>query len=255
MHIMKVLGIDIGGSGIKGCPVDTRTGKLLAERIRIPTPKPATAEALLDTISAIAKQHDWKGPVGCGFPGVVRRGVICTAANLDKSLIGMNLYSRLARRIGRPAVVINDADAAGLAEMRFGAGKGAKGVTLLMTVGTGIGIALFTQGQLVPNLELGHMMLKLPRHNKWRDAERLVADSARKRHELNWKQWSQRMNHYLAYIEQLINPDLIIIGGGVAKKEEKFGDYLRTKAELKMATLQNQAGIVGAAIASRPGKG
>jgi len=248
---MQVLGIDIGGTGIKGCPVCTETGEMLGERFRIPTPKEATESAVLETVQSIAKEFSWKGPVGCGYPGVVRRGVIHTAANLDKSLIGVDFAASLGRRVGRPAWVVNDADAAGLAEMRFGAGKDEHGVVIMLTIGTGIGTALFVDGHLVPNLELGHVKMRLHKDPKYHDAEKLVADSARKRADLSWKQWSKRFNRYLAYMQKLINPDLIILGGGAAKKGDKFLQYLESDVPIKTATLENTAGIIGAAMASR----
>lgn len=248
---MHILGIDIGGSGIKGNPVDTETGEMLGERYRIPTPKPATPDAVLETLCQIAKQFSWQGPVGCGYPGVVRGGVIHTAANLDDSLIGMNLARSLEKAVGSPAMVINDADAAGLAEMRFGAGKGEGGLVLVITIGTGIGTALFAHGHLVPNTEFGHIKMKLHKDPKWQEAEKLVADSARKREDITWKQWAARFNSYLAYMQMLLNPDLVILGGGAAKKGEKFMPYLKSDVPLKTAVLENRAGIIGAAMGSR----
>ncbi len=248
---MQVLGIDIGGTGIKGCPVCTETGEMLGERYRIPTPAEATEEAILDTVQSIAKEFSWKGPVGCGYPGVVHRGVIHSAANLDKSLIGVDLAKGLGSRVGRPAWVVNDADAAGLAEMRFGAGKDERGVVIMLTIGTGIGTALFVDGHMVPNLELGHVKMRLHKDPKYQDAEKLVADSARRKADLSWKQWAKRFNRYLAYMEKLLNPDLILLGGGAAKKGDKFMKYLEAQASIKTATLENRAGIIGAALASR----
>nr|WP_255567948.1 ROK family protein [Ruficoccus sp. ZRK36] len=231
--------------------MDTNTGEMLGERFRIATPKPATLEAVVDTIGQIAEHFEWKGPVGCGFPCVMRKGIAYTAANLDKSLIGADLAKAVSDRVGSPAVVINDADAAGLAVMRFGVGKDEKGLAMVITIGTGIGSALFYEGKLIPNSELGHVTLNLKKEGKAQDAETLVADSARKRDDLSWKEWSVRFTEYLKNMELVMNPDVFILGGGAAKKKDKFLKHLKVDTPVKVATLENRAGIIGAAMASR----
>lgn len=241
---MHVFGLDVGGSGIKGAPVDTQSGELLAERVRLLTPQPATPEAILETCVELIRQMGWDGPVGCGFPGVVKNGVIQTAANIDKSAIGFDFQRGLEEALGNPAQVINDGDAAGLAEMRWGAGKGVGGVVLMLTVGTGIGTALFTGGKLVPNTELGHIEID------GYDAETRAAYSARQREDLSWKTYARRLNKYLTTIELLLWPDLIIIGGGLSKKSEKFLPRLETRTEVVPAKMLNTAGIAGAALAA-----
>lgn len=244
----KVLGIDIGGSGVKGAIVDIKTGKFLTERLRVPTPKPYSLEGLLDAIDEIIKTFNWSGVVGCGFPGVVRQQIIETALNLGLPFYGVNLAEEIGRRSACNAWVINDADAAGIGEMRFGAGKNQTGSVLMLTVGTGIGSALFTNGNLVPNLEFGSIKMKDKKSGKMVLAETLCSDAARKRLDLKWEVWAERFNKYLNYIQSLINPDLIILGGGISSKPEKFFDYLDVKCDLVLASLENRAGIAGAAF-------
>jgi polyphosphate glucokinase len=239
-----VLGIDIGGTGIKGAPVDTRAGQLLADRHRILTPKPATPDAVTEVVAQLAKFFDWSGPTGATFPAVVKQGVPRTAANVDDAWIGTDAAGRFAEAIGGAVTVVNDADAAGIAEMRFGAGKGRRGLVIMVTLGTGIGSALFLDGELVPNTELGH--LKMGK----KDAERRAAESVREEHDLSWKEWSERVEEYLVMVEELFSPDLFIIGGGVSKKSEKFVPRLtEVRTEIVAAQLLNEAGIVGAAVA------
>lgn len=244
----KVLGIDIGGSGVKGAIVDIKTGKFLTERLRVPTPKPYSLEGLLDAIDEIIKTFNWNGVVGCGFPGVVRQQIIETALNLGSPFYGVNLAEEIGRCSACNAWVINDADAAGIGEMRFGAGKNQNGSVLMLTVGTGIGSALFTNGNLVPNLEFGSIKMKDKKSGKMVLAETLCSDAARKRLDLKWEVWAERFNKYLNYIQSLINPDLIILGGGISSKPEKFFDYLDVKCDLVLASLENRAGIAGAAF-------
>lgn len=244
----KVLGIDIGGSGVKGAIVDIKTGKFLTERLRVPTPKPYSLEGLLEAIDEIIKTFNWNGVVGCGFPGVVRQQIIETALNLGSPFYGVNLAEEIGRRSACNAWVINDADAAGIGEMRFGAGKNQNGSVLMLTVGTGIGSALFTNGNLVPNLEFGSIKMKDKKSCKMVLAETLCSDAARKRLDLKWEVWAERFNKYLNYIQSLINPDLIILGGGISSKPEKFFDYLDVKCDLVLASLENRAGIAGAAF-------
>jgi polyphosphate glucokinase len=255
---MKVLGIDIGGSGIKGAPVDTVRGALAGERIRIPTPQPAIPGAVAGVVADIVRHFEWQDAVGCTFPAVIKRGVAYSAAHVDRSWIGMD-GERLLEEATRCQVrLINDADAAGLAEMRFGAGRRQKGVVILLTLGTGIGSAVFTDGRLVPNTEFGHMEVR------GKDAEHRASAHARKVNGLSWKKWAGRINEFLARMEALFSPDLFIIGGGVSKKHEKFFPFLRARADIQPAELRNEAGIVGAALAavklagrmpSRPGAG
>jgi polyphosphate glucokinase len=242
---MELLGIDIGGSGIKGAPVNLKTGLLSAKRVRFPTPQPASPAEVAKTVARLVKKFKWQGAVGCGFPAVIRRGVALTAANVDKSWIGTDAARLFSQAAGCPVMVINDADAAGLAEMRFGAGKGRQGVVFTITIGTGLGSALFVDGKLVPNTELGHIEVRS------KDAERRASDAVRQRKELSWKEWAVRFNEYLLTLERLFYPDLFILGGGASKKTEKFLPYLTVQAEVLPAQLLNDAGIVGAALAAK----
>jgi polyphosphate glucokinase len=243
---VNVFGIDVGGSGIKGAPVDTETGELLAERIRIKTPKPATPEAIATTAVEVVRRSGWDGPVGCGFPAVIKDGVVRTAANIDKAAIGFDMQERLERELKGPVRVINDGDAAGLAEMRWGAGRGCEGVVLMLTLGTGIGTSLFVEGRLVPNTELGHIELR------GKDAEHRASDSARKREDLSWQQYAERLDEYLHKIEDLLWPDLIVIGGGISKRSDRFFPHLTARTKVVRAEMLNEAGIAGAALASVP---
>ena len=244
----KILGIDIGGSGIKGAPVHTKKGRLLHDRYRIPTPQPATPKAVAETVFEIMGATDWDGPLGCTVPGRVVNGVVETAANIDGSWAGTNAAKLFRKTCGVPVAVLNDADAAGLAEVRFGAGRKQKGTVLVLTFGTGIGSALFTDGHLVRNTELGHLRFD------HRIAEHVAADSVRSKEHLTWERWARRrVQPVLEMYEFLFSPDLLIIGGGVSKPErwEVFSPFLTTKATLKPAALGNEAGIVGAALAAR----
>jgi polyphosphate glucokinase len=241
---MEVLGLDIGGTGIKGALVDTESGHMLTERFRLLTPHPATPKAMIATTAEIVDHFNWHGPVGCGFPSAIKQGVVLTAANVSKKWIGFNLEEALQTLTGCDVVVLNDADAAGLAEMRFGAGRDQEGVVLIVTLGTGIGISLFVRGQLVPNLELGHIEIGGV------DADDWASGITRELENLSWKNWGKRVNKYLVTMEHLLWPDLIIIGGGVSKKHEKFFPYLTTQTPVVPAKMRNQAGIVGAALAA-----
>jgi polyphosphate glucokinase len=241
---MDILGIDIGGSGIKGAPVDIESGEMLADRHRIPTPHPAYPKDVGRVVSQLAREFDWKGPIGCGFPAVVQSGVSLTAANIHKKWIGTSASELFSRSTGCPTTVINDADAAGLAEMKFGAGKERKGVIFLITIGTGLGTALFSNGQLVPNTELGHIKIR------GKDAELRASDAVRKKKDLSWKKWALRFDEYLDTLERLFWPDLFILGGGASKKSHKFLKHLSVRAEVIPAELGNEAGIVGAALAA-----
>lgn len=241
---MQVLGIDVGGTGIKGAPVDTIRGTLLAERFRLPTPQPSTPRAVANTIAEITRHFDWTGPAGCGFPGVVRDGVVLTAANVSKKWLGVQADELLKTSTALDFLLVNDADAAGIAEMRFGAGKGREGVILMLTLGTGIGSALGLDGKLVPNLELGQLEI----HG--RNAEKWASDKVREDKNLSWKKWAKRLDAYLDRVHSHLWPNLIILGGGGSKKFEKFASYLTVECPVVPAELRNEAGIIGAALAA-----
>ncbi|HDR05865.1 MAG TPA: ROK family protein [Candidatus Marinimicrobia bacterium] len=241
---MDVLGIDFGGSGIKGFPINAETGEALAERYRIATPNPATPKAVAKKIAELTAHFQWKGPVGCGFPAAVKAGVVRTAANIDKEWIGKDAAALFSEATGCPFKVLNDADAAGLAELTFGAGKNRQGVVILITVGTGLGTVVFNDGHLLPNTEFGHV------EYKGDIAERYASDAVRKRDELKWKEWAARFDEYLCYLTKLFYPDLFIIGGGISKKMDKFSEYLKVNVPVVPAELKNNAGIVGAALAA-----
>ncbi len=242
---MKVLGIDIGGSGIKGAPVDTETGQMLAARIRLPTPAGGRPGPMVDIIADIVQSFKWSGPIGCGYPGVVQNGVTLSAANVSKKWIGFHAADEIAQKTGCPVCVVNDADAAGLAEMHFGVGRGRDGVVMVVTIGTGLGTALFTNGHLLPNAELGHIEID------GQDAELRASDAARKREKLSWKKWGKRFNKYLNTLYFLFSPDLIVLGGGTSKKYSEFCEYIDLPCEIVTAKMLNEAGIVGAALAGR----
>jgi polyphosphate glucokinase len=235
-------GIDIGGSGIKGAPVDLAGGGLAAERHRIPTPQPSTPEAVAGTVRQVVDHFGWTGPLGCTFPAVVTHGVTRTAANVDPGWVGADAEALLRAATGQDVLVVNDADAAGYAELRFGAAKDRQGVVLVCTLGTGIGSALVCDGRLVPNTELGH--LELDGH----DAETRASDAARERDDLSWDKWAKRLQRYFRHVEDLFWPDLIVVGGGVSKKAERFLPLLDLRTEIVPAALRNEAGIVGAAV-------
>ncbi|MEU9172533.1 polyphosphate--glucose phosphotransferase [Streptomyces sp. NPDC048420] len=242
---MQIFGLDIGGSGIKGAPVDLNKGDLAQERHKVLTPHPATPDGVADGVKQVVDHFGWTGPVGLTFPGVVTGGsTIRTAANVDKSWIGTDARALFSERLGGlPVTVVNDADAAGVAEMNFGAGKDRKGTVILLTFGTGIGSAVFVDGVLVPNTELGH--LELHGH----DAETRASSRAREDEELTWEHWAHRVQKYLAHVEMLFSPELFIVGGGVSRKSQKFLPHIEDiKAEIVPAQLQNNAGIVGAAM-------
>lgn len=239
---MKALGIDIGGSAVKGAPVDTKTGKLLGERLRIATPENLTPPQMAKAIAEIAASFKWKGPIGVGFPGVIEGSTIWTSANLHPKFIGCDGAKVFGKATGCPVAMINDAAAAGIAEMRFGAGKGFMGKALILTLGTGVGSCLAYQGVVTP-LELGHFPWK-----GGKSAEKYVAASVREEKELEWEEWGGRLSEYLAVLEKLFWPELIIVGGGVSSKHHKFFQYLKTRAKLVPAGFLNQAGISGAAM-------
>jgi polyphosphate glucokinase len=245
MHSKQILGIDIGGSGIKGAPVDTKTGKLLGERHRIPTPEPSSPEKVAKAIKELVKHFKWKGPIGCGFPAVVQNGVVKTAANIDKSWINTDARKLFKEVTKLPVWVINDADAAGLAEVKLGAGAGFKGAIVVLTVGTGIGSSLFIKGKLYPNTEFGHVEFK------GMDAEAYASDATRKKENLDWEVWGKRLNEYLSHIEFLCWPEMIILGGGASKKLDLFQHQLNLIAKIVPAKFLNDAGIIGAALSAK----
>jgi polyphosphate glucokinase len=240
--VSEALGIDIGGSGIKGALVDLTTGSLTADRFRIATPRPSTPQAVSTVVGDVARHFEWDGRVGATFPAVIHRGVALTAANVDRSWVGTDVAANLSVATGAPVVVINDADAAGLAEMRVGAGRGASGTVIMITFGTGIGTGLFVDGALVPNTELGHLELDGV------DAETRAAESARDREGLTWAKWAKRAQHYLRHLEMLLTPDLLIVGGGASKKADNWLSLIEVRTPIVVAELRNNAGIVGAAL-------
>ncbi|MFE7229435.1 polyphosphate--glucose phosphotransferase [Streptomyces sp. NPDC002405] len=242
---MQIFGVDIGGSGIKGAPVDLDRGDLTQERHKVLTPHPATPDTVADGVKEVVDHFGWTGPVGLTFPGVVTGGaMVRTAANVDKSWVDTDARALFGGRLGGlPVTVVNDADAAGVAEMHFGAGRDRKGTVVLLTFGTGIGSAVFVDGVLVPNTELGH--LELNGH----EAEKRASSKAKDDNGLSWERWARRVQKYLAHVEMLFSPELFIVGGGVSRKSEKFLPLIEDiKAEIVPAQLQNNAGIVGAAM-------
>ncbi len=242
---MQILGIDVGGSGIKGAPVNIKTGKLLAERLRIKTPKGAEPGPVADVVAEIAKSFNWKGPIGIGFPAPIKGGVAMMAANISEKWVGTNADELFSKTTGCPSTTVNDADAAGLAEMKFGAGKGHPGTVILITLGTGIGTAIFHDGKLLPNTEFGHLDMD------GKDAEHRASDAVRQSKDLSWKKYAKRLSKYLAEMEKLFWPDLFIVGGGISKESEKYLPLLIINTPIIPAQFMNEAGIVGAALAAR----
>lgn len=240
-----ILGIDIGGTGIKAGVVDTNVGTLSTEIITRPT-QPSTPENVATVIAEIVREFNWHGPIGCGYPGVIINGVAMTAVHLSKDWLNRNVSHTINARVNLPVTVLNDADAAGLAELRFGAGRvfQSRGVVLMLTLGTGIGSALFVSGRLVPNTEFGHVYIEGV------EAEAIAAASRRVAENLSWEVWGGRVKRVLAEMEKLLSPELIILGGGVSENFDKFAPYLHTRAKLVKATLGNDAGIIGAALAA-----
>jgi polyphosphate glucokinase len=240
---MDVLGIDFGGSGIKGALVNVSTGEMVTQRHRLPTPEGARPGDVAEVIKELAAFFNYKGPIGVGFPSVVLNGTIHSAANISAEWIGMNAAELFKEFTKSQVFVLNDADAAGMAEMRFGAGREyANGVVLMLTLGTGIGSAIFVDGHLFPNTEFGHIEIR------GKDAERRASDAARQRKELTWEQWGERLQEYLSRMEALMWPDVVVLGGGVSKEYDKFLPFLKIRAKVIPAMLLNQAGIVGAAV-------
>lgn len=243
---MEILGIDIGGTGIKGAIVNIETGKLLTERHRIPTPKGAKPADVADEVAELVEHFNWKGKVGCGFPALVTHGVAHTSVNIDNSWRGVNVETLFKDRTGLDFNVANDADAAGLATMQFGSGKGKNGLVFMITLGTGIGSGAFYNGMLIPNFELGSIPYK-----KHKRIEYYASDAARKRKKLSYKDWGKRVHKFLRLIEKLFSPDLIIIGGGASKNFDKFSDQIKIRTEVVPAAQQNYAGIIGAALLAK----
>ncbi len=243
---MEILGIDVGGTGIKGAIVNVETGALITEKHRIPTPKGAKPNDVADVVAKLVEHFDWQGKIGCGFPAIISHGVALSSGNIDKSWQGTNVEDIFNKRTGLEFHVGNDADAAGLAEITFGAGKGKNGLVLMITIGTGLGSGLFYNGILVPNLELGTLPYK-----KFKHIEHWAADSARKRDELSYPEWGKRFNKFLKIVNGLTSPDLIILGGGASKKLQRFEGQITIKTPVIVAQFQNNAGIVGAALIAK----
>ncbi|NNF81433.1 MAG: ROK family protein [Flavobacteriaceae bacterium] len=239
---MVLLGLDIGGSGMKAAMVDSETGELVSERFRLPTPKPATPEAVAEVVHKICKHFKWEGPVGVSFPTVVKKGKALLSSNLDKEWKKTKIDKKFKAHCGNDFYIVNDADAASIAEMNYGAGKGNKGLVITITVGTGLGSGVYFKGKLLRNFELGRIY--------WKNGEIIelyAADSARKREKLSLKQWAKRFDKFLNHVEWTMHPDLFIIGGGISKKFDEFKGYLSTKTKVVAAQSQNNAGIIGAA--------
>ncbi len=241
-HGDQAFGIDIGGSGMKAAVVDLATGDLVTERYRIDTPQPATPDAMAEVVVDLVRHHGWDGSVGCAFPAVVRHGLVGSAANIDESWLDVNADDVFTAALGVGVHMINDADAAGLAEVRYGVAAGRDGVVMMLTFGTGIGSGLFVDGVLVPNTELGHLELD------GYDAEKRAAASVRKREGLSWPAWAERVERYLRHVEALFSPDLFVVGGGASKSPHKWLDLISIDTEIAVASMANNAGIVGAAL-------
>ena len=242
---MVILGIDIGGSGIKGAPVDLSTGDLLAERYRLKTPRGAEPTPIAEVVAQIVHTFNWQGPIGIGFPAPIKSGTVMMAANISDKWIGLNADSLFSKVTACSCTTINDADAAGLAEMAFGVGIGQPGTVIMLTLGTGIGSAVFHRGRLLPNTEFGHLEIN------GKEAEARASDAARQRTGLSWKKYAKRLNRYLETMEKLFWPNLFIIGGGLSKEHQRFLPLLTIETPVVPAQFLNEAGIVGAALAAR----
>jgi polyphosphate glucokinase len=244
MAAQPILGIDIGGSGIKGAIVDVAKGTFLSERVRLPTPPPARPEQIDRVVMTLAQQFGWHGSIGCTFPAIIKHGMAYSAANVDASWIGINVQTLFAASTDCQVTVLNDADAAGVAELSFGAARGQTGTVLMLTFGTGIGSALLVDGRLIPNTELGHLIIHTD------TAEALASDRTRKRQRLSWKRWAGRLQALFTHLERLFAPDLFVVGGGVSKDEQRFLPLLNVRTPIVPAMLRNRAGIIGAALAA-----
>lgn len=247
---MEILGIDVGGSGIKGALVNMETGEMITERFRIPTPKSRKPKPMAEVIAKIVKHFDYSGPIGCGFPTVIKNGVCKTPGNLHKRWTGVNVNELFSEATGLPVTVVNDADAAGYASINFGVGREKEGLVVMITIGTGLGSGAFYNGELIPNFELGQIPYK-----KYDKIELWAAASAKEREGLSYKKWGKRFNVFLEYVELIVSPDLIILGGGTSKDWDEFKDYIAIETPVIPAELQNHAGIIGAAAAAHNKKG
>ena len=243
---MEVLGIDIGATGMKGAIVDIEKGELTTDRFRIETPRPATPQAMVKVVKEIIHHFQWTGPVGCGFPSSIHHSVVHTSSNLNPKWVGVNIDELFEKETGLPFVVVNDADAAGIAEMNFGAGKGKKGLVLTITVGTGLGSGAFFDGKLIPNLELGQLHYK-----KYDRIEKYASNATRKNQNMSFKKFGRRFNKVLNYVDLILCPDLFIIGGGGSKYFDQYKKYLKLKVPVIPAESRNEAGIIGAAYAAK----
>ena len=241
----EILGIDIGGSGIKAALVDCESGELYSERHRVATPRPATPENVANAVSELVSQFDHSGPIGCCFPTIVVDGRAKSASNMGREWIDVAIDETFSAAAGLPFTVLNDADASGMAEMRLGAGVGLKGTVIKITIGTGIGSALFYDGQLIPNLELGHMAGK-----DGEPFEKWSSNRARKTEDLSWDEWGARLDAFLLRAARVCTPDHFILGGGVSKRYDEYRDYLTVKTPIRVARFLNNAGIIGAAMAA-----
>ncbi|NNG11107.1 MAG: ROK family protein [Arenibacter sp.] len=242
---MEILGIDVGGSGIKGAIVNMETGEMITERFRIPTPKSRKPKPMAQVVAKIVEHFNYKGPIGCGFPTVIKKGICKTPGNLHKKWAGVNVNELFSEATGLPVTVVNDADAAGYASMNYGVGKGKDGLVAMITIGTGLGSGVFFNGELLPNYELGQIPYK-----KYDKIELWAAASAKEREDLSYKKWGKRFNVFLELVELITSPDLIILGGGTSKHWKQFKDYINIETPVIPAELQNHAGIIGAAAAA-----
>ncbi len=242
---MEVLGIDVGGSGMKGGMVNIKTGEMISDRFRIPTPESRKPEDMAEVIAEIVKHFNYKGKVGCGFPTVIKKGVCKSSGNLDESWLGVNIEELFEQKTGLDFTVVNDADIAGYASMEYGVGKGVEGLVVMITIGTGLGSGAFYNGKLIPNFELGQIPYK-----KYKKIELWAAASAKEREELSYKKWGKRFNKFLKYVDLIIAPDLILLGGGTSKDFDEFKKYIKIDTPVIPAELQNHAGIIGAAAAA-----
>lgn len=241
---MEILGIDIGGSGIKGALVNAETGEMLTERFRIPTPKSRNPKDMAQVVAQVVEHFEYNGPVGCGFPSIVKNGVCMSEGNLDPSWVGINIDELFTEATGHEFTVLNDADAAGYASINYGIGKGKQGLVIMITIGTGLGSGAFFNGVLLPNFELGQIPYK--KHKK---IEKWAAASAKEREGLSYEKWGKRFNKFLKYVEIIVSPDLIIVGGGTSKDWDEFSQYITVDTQVVKAELMNHAGIIGAAVA------
>ncbi len=244
MQEQHILGVDVGASGIKGAIIDVHTGELRTERLRFPTPEPSLPQEVAKVFAQLTKEMEWHGPIGCGFPAIVKKGVSYSASNIDKSWIGANVADLLKKATGSDVFVLNDADAAGMAEMRFGKGKDKTGTVILITIGSGLGTGIFVDGKMIPNTEFGHIYLR----GHQEVAEKYASNNAKEREQLSWEAWAKRFDEYLQHMDFLFSPDLFILGGGTSKYFELYKNHFTIPTPIVPAKLLNNAGMVGAAI-------